>query len=166
MKNCLSSLKWKHGKFWHHGSIVCLDLVCILAGKDIFASAFAVKGVVVVRRGEERLGRGSRSVPHACGGTETELCFRLGEGARRQGQLRQTLLGQPRTQLHVQPSPTDSRVWGLRRAIPVCLRILPEHRAPSARRCACQVAISLGKIAVQFLGLRRQAILDLHSLEC
>lgn len=92
------------------------------------------------------------------------LTPQLREEASWQGQLRQTLLGQPRTQLHVQSSPTDSWVWGLGKTI--CLWTTPWAPCPiSFQRCVCQVAISLRKISIQFLGLR-QAILDLHSLEC
>lgn len=91
----------------------------------------------------------------------------LWEEASWQGQLRQTLLGQPRTQPHVQSSPADSWVWGLGKTVTICLWTTPWAPCPiSFQRCVCQVAISLRKISIQFLGLRRQAILDLHSLEC
>lgn len=112
------------------------------------------------------------SVLHAMTGSKASVAQRqlsiltsqLWGEANWQAQLRQTLLGQPRTQLHVQPSPADSWVWGLGRTSTICLWTTPW--APCLIRCMCQVAISLRKISMQFLGLRRQAILDLHSLEC
>lgn len=82
-------------------------------------------------------------------------------------QLRQTLLGQPKTQLNTQFSPTDSWLWGLRKTITVCLRTTPWAPCPiSFHECVSGGYQEYEDNHSQFLGLRRQAILDLHSLEC
>lgn len=110
------------------------------------------------------------SVPHtAAGGKAAVAQGQLGVPAPRAvaGTIKADVTRTAEDAAVCSVQPADSQVWGLGKSTTVCLWPAPWAPFPiSFRRRACQVAISRRKISTQFLGLRRQAILDLHSSRC
>lgn len=149
MKNCLWSLKWKHGKFWSHGPAVCLDFCVHIGRKRYFLHLHLLCKALWWWRGVRSGLVVGPTQCHTPGVAQRQLRTLLpaGGGSTWQWELRQTLLGQPRPQLHVQPSPTDSQcgVWG-----ELFLSVWASSLCPSSLRWAWQVTISLKRIPAVF----------------